>query len=74
VLEPKEIQALKELNEKKFLEFCGTYYNYKGRNTGLSLADILPLSYNNYIEEDYDAWHTTYRLTEFGKKVAKELD
>lgn len=76
-LEPDEIKVMKELKEKGYLEYRTEYKEsevvYEGRNTNLPINLLSELERGGFVEEDLDAWHTQYNLSEFGKKIAEEM-
>lgn len=43
------------------------------RNHDGSLYLIEELDYYNLVEPDFDAWYRTYKISEFGKEVLKNL-
>lgn len=46
-------------------------YNLRNENGTLKIAE--KLSEMNMLDLDYDAWHLTFILTDFGKQVLREL-
>lgn len=54
-------------------EYDMTPEQFLGRNSGGTYYLIDPLLENHLVESDDMAWHTTYRLTNFGKQIYDEL-
>lgn len=59
------------LASEDYLNNYRTLESFLGRNHGGTLKPMYELSEYGLVDLDYDAWHQTYIITDFGKKVLK---
>jgi len=59
------------LNSEVYLKYDKTLEWFLGRNHGGTLKLMHELSEYGLVDLDYDAWHQTYIITDFGKNVLK---
>lgn len=73
----RDIDILKNLKQYGYMEFREDYVNepeeWTNQTKEFKLSQINDLKENKFIEQDMDAWHITYMLTELGKFYLEKM-
>lgn len=75
-LTEREIEILKKIESIGYLEYRISYIEKDRLDSSKSIkeSEILDLINYDFIEQNYDAWHTEYKLTKLSKEYLNSLN